>query len=262
MFKIINTFLIIIFSTCVFAEDACLDWFNEAKLKSSDKSCLSKCVIEEIDMSTFLCHNECEKLCRPKQTEKCETDQFWKNKIKSGRPKNWNNDFEQTTNWTKSESEKILEILNLLPDELKKIDFEGIYRMKKSSQIINPGSTASDGKTIVLFDRAFENPNWTAEEVLLHELGHVYYLLNLNAKEVLKFQNDLGWNYNKVTNEFSRQGSFVSSRAKESPEEDFAENFTFVLLNKKTLIKKDSIVGKWLLKKLGNDFKLKSGCVK
>ena len=38
----------------------CEDWFKSVKIS---KNCLSECLIAPINMSNYLCHNECESLC-------------------------------------------------------------------------------------------------------------------------------------------------------------------------------------------------------
>lgn len=43
----------------------CNDWFNEQKLKLNSDTCLSKCLVADVDMSTFSCRTKCESLCHP-----------------------------------------------------------------------------------------------------------------------------------------------------------------------------------------------------
>ena len=121
-----------------------------------------------MDMSTFSCSQQCKEFCKE---VKCEHHAFWKNKIKTGRPEKWETESEKTSEWTEEEKNQVAQILGQLPDELMNINFSGIYRMKKSVDIINPGTTLEDGHFIVLYDRAFGHTMWTTEEVLLHEIG-------------------------------------------------------------------------------------------
>lgn len=56
---------ILLFSTlCVspVLADTCSSWFEKAKVKK-DKSCLTKCISLEVDMSTFDCHDRCSEFC-------------------------------------------------------------------------------------------------------------------------------------------------------------------------------------------------------
>lgn len=42
--------------------DICDDWFIKSKIKKN-KNCLNSCVIHKVDLSTFVCHSICNKLC-------------------------------------------------------------------------------------------------------------------------------------------------------------------------------------------------------
>ena len=82
----IRFIILFVFAPYFCYASTCLDWFKESKISANDKTCLSQCTTLQVDMSTFSCRQDCEKFCKPK---KCETDLFWKNKIRKGRPKNW-----------------------------------------------------------------------------------------------------------------------------------------------------------------------------
>ncbi len=42
---------------------ACEDWFSSLKIKR-DKNCESLCRVAKVDMATYMCHNQCERLCK------------------------------------------------------------------------------------------------------------------------------------------------------------------------------------------------------
>lgn len=248
--------LVFLLATSAFAErDICLAWFKKTKVSSTDKECVYKCRTSSIDrdMSNALCVTECPKFCTPK---KCEPDSYWKAKIKTNRPKNWDFPSEQTISWTDSEQQQVLHILSRLPEKLKQIPLQGIYRMKTSVTRINPATTTEDGKNIVIYDRAFENPFWSTQEVIIHELGHVVYQ-NMGKAKQENYKVVMGW---KNQTETSRpQDNFISSAAKHSEQEDFAENFKFYLLDKDILKNKVKKAYHWLFKEYKN-IDLKKGC--
>lgn len=241
----------------VFAEDLCFKWFQTAKIKPDSKDCILQCAVIPVDMSTFTCASRCEEFCKK---SKCVADPVWAKKIKDGRPLNWTRKNEVTVKWTEVERQKILKILNRLPDELKNSSFEGFYRMKKSTDAINPATTDYSGKYIVIYDRAFENPFWTTESVITHELGHIIFL-NMSYRDQQKYSAALGWN-KALGFEEARPGPFISTRAKDDKNEDFAENFSFFLLDPSSLNSKVPIAYKWFSTQFSKDFKLKQDCEK
>ncbi|MFN3455333.1 MAG: hypothetical protein ACK41T_10275 [Pseudobdellovibrio sp.] len=130
-------------------------------------------------MATFSCNLRCEKYC----SSKCKIDPYWESKIKDGRPKLWDLSSEKTKEWSTSEREALEKILTRLPDDFKKISLDGIYRMGKSVQIVNPGTTYE--ASITLYDYAFQDPPFTLERVIVHELAHVIF--NKLTKRYFKF---------------------------------------------------------------------------
>ena len=165
---------------------------------------------------------------------------------------------EKSSEWSQSEKEQLTKILSRLPDELKKVPFDGIYRMQTSVAVINPATTSLMCTTVVIYDRAFNNLFWSFEDVVLHELGHVSYLY-LNNAERLSFKDQMGWRQS-LNGDSSREGDFVSSRAKDSPEEDFAESFLFFLKDPNFLKSKNIQAYEWLIKKYSVNFKYKKDC--
>ncbi len=60
--RIIAIALLVLFSVNAFA-DECEVWFLKSKVRPGTKNCEIECSIIRVDMGTFTCHDECEKLC-------------------------------------------------------------------------------------------------------------------------------------------------------------------------------------------------------
>lgn len=128
MSKLKYVFIILLFSRVTLANEVCRKWFDNSKLKPSDKNCQIRCVSLKIDMGTFDCAHYCDKFCN---LEECETDPYWNAKIKAGRPPNWNLASETSVEWSDGERRHVEKALSRLPEQLKSIPFDGLYRMKK-----------------------------------------------------------------------------------------------------------------------------------
>lgn len=44
----------------------CIEWFKDGNIKSNSKSCVLDCVTLQIDLTTFMCRDQCELLCNSK----------------------------------------------------------------------------------------------------------------------------------------------------------------------------------------------------
>lgn len=101
-------------------------------------------------------------------------------------------------------------------------------------------------------------PFFSTSRVIAHELGHVIHL-HLKKSEWRDYQTALKWK--KLENgSFSRPGKFISSRAKDSVEEDFGENIDAFLFEPDRLKETVPAAYGWISKKLPKGFKLKAGC--
>lgn len=254
-FSLLFFAMIFCFSCGAMAEDTCLDWFKNSGLSPASKDCVIKCDIRPKDMSTFTCADRCDEFCNP---QNCVHSIYWKAKIKAGRPEKWDLPSEASIAWAEKEQNKLMEFLDRLPDQMESISFDGFYRMKKSVDITNPATTATSGNSVVLYDRAFDNPFFSTSRVLAHELGHVIYL-SLSESERRGYQKALGWKSSDDESK-TRPGDFVSSRAKDSADEDFAENINFLLFEPDFLKVKVPAAFGWFSKKFNASFKLKEDC--
>lgn len=230
--------------------DQCVDWFKENKIFPTDKNCLNECVILPADMATFMCNLKCEKYCN----KKCEIDSFWKKKIKDGRPTDWNMKSEKSKSWTKEEKEQLEQLLSTLPEQFKSLPLDGIYKMEKSVQIVNPGTMQDNA--VVLYDAAFSDSPFNLENVIVHELAHVLYA-SMSKIDYKEYEKVMGWD-DKLAS--VRSGPFINSKAKDNPDEDFANNVENFLLNNEKLKNKVPTAYNWIVKKFSKDFKMKDKC--
>lgn len=67
--SIVIYFLIFLkFHTVLFASEPsknCVQWLKNNKINVESKSCEAECVIQMVDMSTYMCPNKCKILCKP-----------------------------------------------------------------------------------------------------------------------------------------------------------------------------------------------------
>lgn len=70
--RFIAIFLIVIWLPPALAKNVdpdCLDWFNRSKIEPRSKDCELNCATLMTDMGTFICPNQCDELCKPKEKE-------------------------------------------------------------------------------------------------------------------------------------------------------------------------------------------------
>lgn len=60
--------VILFYSIILKADSSCSDWFNSLAV-SQKPDCVSLCNVAKVDMSTFLCHQKCESLCKKADSE-------------------------------------------------------------------------------------------------------------------------------------------------------------------------------------------------
>ncbi|PIT99833.1 MAG: hypothetical protein COT74_08590 [Bdellovibrionales bacterium CG10_big_fil_rev_8_21_14_0_10_45_34] len=59
--------LLSIVSNATAADPDCVDWFRGSKLETGSKNCELNCATLMTDMGTFMCPNQCDELCKPKE---------------------------------------------------------------------------------------------------------------------------------------------------------------------------------------------------
>lgn len=131
--------------------------------------------------------------------------------------------------------------------------------MKKSIQIINPATTSEDGNAVVIYDRAFGNPTFSLDQVITHEIGHILYL-RLALADRDDYLHAMGWKSELGGSFTPRSNNFISSRSKDDPFEDFAENISFFLMAPMKLKSEVPKAHQWISIKFINNFKMKPEC--
>lgn len=226
----------------------CIDWFAHSKLKPGSKGCEVSCDALDVDLSTFMCHENCAEFCGSK---KCPESSFWKDKIKAGRPDKWLFTSEVSVEWAPEDKAKLKLILNRLPEQLRVKKLVGFYRMRKSVQIINPASEQSG--SIVFYDHAFDGM-FPTDEVVAHELAHVLAGSRLDA-----YKKAVGWHKVKGDGTWARPGGFVDSEGEDDPDEDFASSLSTYLIRPEKLKSVSPKAYEWISLNLPR-FKLSEEC--
>lgn len=236
------------------ADDGCSRWFTLTGISSSDKNCELKCASSSTDMSTFMCSSRCEKYCNNVALKKCEIKASWKRKIQSGLPPQWPYN-ETPSTLSATELDALKQILEKLSDHFPIDQLVGIYKLERPRSLFSIGtpSTYLEGK-IVLYQKAFDRPE-NLLRILVHELAHHLHEHDLKA-EFLDYKSSLKW-----TTQDSRPGPFIDSDSKDSPEEDFANNFENYVLAPKKLSDRVPRAFEWMQKRLKNKFQMKE-CAK
>ncbi len=224
-------------------DSKCEAWFKNGKIDRKSKKCVLKCSVLQVDMDTFACPLECEKLC----DDPCkESERFWKNKLKDGRPNLWPNTTEKSKQWSEKEKELVTKALSKMPKVLK-FELVELYRMDKSKDFPNPSSHGSH--YITLYDSAFDSGN-DLLRILFHELAHELYG-TFSQEDIKSYYISAMWSQERKEREPSTMRSdstFVRSDGRTSPEEDFANNMEFYLFNPVQLKKHWSPVFEWIKK--------------
>lgn len=243
-------------SAVSYAGDDCLDWFRDSGVLPNSKDCPIKCNLIDMDMNTFMCPNRCDEFCKP--APKCKPDPFWLKQIRSGRPEGWPNDSEMSAPWTTGDREILASALGQLPGDFKTKNLKGIFRMKKSIEIINPGTT-TDG-AIALYDRAFGGP-FSLGRVVAHELAHLYYSA-MKQDQQRGYLNLAGWEFQGRGRPMkpNEDRQFVNKDAMSSPEEDFAHNVDTYLFEPNRLKSLSPKIFKWVENHFSKKFSLKTEC--
>lgn len=230
----------------------CRSWFQSAKINPNEKSCEGACALIPYGTKTFYCNTYCALLCTT--PEPCPLPDFIRQKIKDGYPSNWEFSSElmgkNSAGWPVEDRRKLEKELRRLPKQLQNGPFEGFFRLRKSVQIINPGSEYK-GK-IAFYDHAFDG-EFPLDEVVIHEIAHTLYSKNEN-----EFLRALGWKRPRAyQGEWYRSGEFLDRDAINSPSEDFASLMTEFLKRPENLRKRIPAVHAWFKKTFSDSFKLK-----
>ncbi|UXR65838.1 hypothetical protein EZJ49_06200 [Bdellovibrio bacteriovorus] len=181
----------------------------------------------------------------------------WSGRFKSQMPTDWPHTKESFKDWKIDEKERVLEILEKAPEELLSKNIIGIYRADKSRQEPNP-ATSADG-VVVIYDSAFKKP-YDLQRVLYHELAHQMYI-DLSDKDAEDYRWSTSWwpVRDRKNTYVSRSDGYVQDDGRDSPEEDYANNIEFYLVEPETLKKVTPNAYNWIKRRFGDKFKIRNG---
>lgn len=243
--RVMLKLILLLVSTLSFSSDnSCKKWFNKSKIKIG-KSCILQCSSLITDMNTFQCPNQCDQLCST-----CPQRTNLKTLIKPKMFFKKDNRAISTLPFTQEQKNLLESALKRIPDSLIGKNLKGIVKMKKPMNIFTQrdGMSYIDGY-IVVYEPSFDSPK-NLEKKLVHELSHHFHE-NQGKKKFKQYKKKVRWSTH------SRPGSFLSSDAENSPEEDFAVNFEHYLTNPKKLKSTVPEIHKWFRSNIEPQYKLK-----
>ncbi len=234
------------FSLAVHADKNCEDWFRSLKLKPGTSECEIKCSMAKNGMGTFDCTDRCEDFCHFPAKSKCKLEVYWQQKL---------NAKAEPFSRLASRDRRIVErALSKMPRSFRPSKLKAIAMASGNGGIITGYSPAvSSDEYIILFPSAFAKPI-EIPRILAHELAH-FLSQGEWAAQFRDYQRSSGWKSNSV-----REGGFVESDGKSSPEEDFANNIEFYLFERATLKAKSPEILVWLEKNMSSLLKLEKEC--
>ena len=175
--------------------------------------------------------------------------------IKDGLPTEWPHKIEKSQKWTTEEINRLIEAIEGLPDYLKSILINGIYRLQKSKDISNP-ATNSDKAEIVLYDEAFSR-NRNLSRIVAHEFAHQHYAA-LTKEEKLDYRIAAEWHTEVKSGKvywLPREKGYIEPDGIESAEEDYANNLEHFIHNSVKLKEISPKIYNWFYKKYPNKTK-------
>lgn len=241
----LNNSLLFVF-ICIFTigikADVCSNWFQKLSLKPTTKNCLSICNTSETDMATFLCHNECEKLC----THKKKLCTFDKSKIQFGKiPNHWPWPDQKPLKPSDYEANLVESALATISPELMK-HISGIYFFEKPKDLFSAGTETSYFENQIIVYKKALTSSANLNEKIIHELGHSLH----EGPERKSFSE-----YTKK--HFQKDRYYITADSKFSPEEDFATNFEIYVTNPSLLKKELLNVFNWFNSKFSTKYNLR-----
>lgn len=183
--------------------------------------------------------------------------EYSKKRFKKGRPANWPHNIEKASSWTDEETERIVEVLEELPEVLLSKVIVGIYRLKRSKDYPNPASS-SDG-VIVIYDSSFDLSR-NLGRIIAHELSHQNFK-DLSKDEKQDYRRATGWRL-KIESDrnvywVGRKDGYVEEDGKISYEEDYSNNLEHYLYDPDKLKRVTPSAYEWIKKHFGDGFQIK-----
>ncbi len=183
-----------------------------------------------------------------------ETDELWLKKFSDSAPVQWPHKNEKFKKWSMADKEKILEVLSTFPKEFIDSKIVSIHRGLTSKDAPNP-ATSADG-IITVYDSALTK-DYNLQRVLAHEFAHQSYL-DLTDEDRRDYQFSTNWILlDERSNSYvSRKDGYVQDDGRGSPEEDYANNIEFYLIEPDQLKKITPNAYEWIKRRFGDKFKL------
>ena len=176
--------------------------------------------------------------------------------IKNGLPTEWPHKNEKSQKWSVEEINRLIEVIEALPDYLRSIHFNGIYRLQKSKDSSNPATNSSKAE-IILYDEAFSK-NRNLSRIVAHEFAHQLYD-KMTDKEKLDYRRATGasldYKLNGDIDWVGRDNGYIEPDGRSSFEEDFANNLEYFIYNSDKLKIITPSAYNWLNNKYGSKTK-------
>ncbi len=177
------------------------------------------------------------------------TDGPFKTVFADKMPKGWPHKKEEFRGCTAKEKNNITEILKSIPVVLTQVGEVTILCAKKSQYKNNPATSAPSNKIIVLYNSAMGQ---NLKRILIHELAHIIYA-NLSTKERDSYWQSSGWNTQNPSKEPTISRKLFSAPDEAfSPEEDFANNVEYSLIEPTSFKKQFGDIDAWITNFLGD----------
>ena len=175
-------------------------------------------------------------------------------------PKGWPHKSEKSLHWSNEKKQKVIDAIELIPNQLLVNKLKGIYLFDKSKDFPNPGSSAEG--IIVLYNTAFDESR-NLSRIITHELAHQLYY-SLAAEQRLGYgRAGAEWD-TKLADDHTiywvpRETGYVENDGRHLLEEDYANNLEYFLFDSDTLKTTTPKAYQWIKKNFGESFKLKGG---
>ncbi|MGE3760584.1 MAG: hypothetical protein AB7H97_22660 [Pseudobdellovibrionaceae bacterium] len=244
MLNLLSVFVITLFAS-LFVEAACPS--SQYQVKGHFRSGYTRSDGSVVKATTVKTH--CKQLSKGYQ--------YLQSRFAEGVPIGWPHKTEKVRNWTEAEKQRLIEIIEELPDSLLSRAFKNIYRLQKSKDFPNP-ATSADG-VIVVYDSSFD-PARDLGRILAHELSHQSFL-ELSEEDQQDYRRATGWTVQFERDQklywIPRKDGYVEDDGRISYGEDYANNLEYFLYDPDKLKKVTPSAYKWFEKRFGKGFKLK-----
>lgn len=184
-----------------------------------------------------------------------KTDEVWLPRLHSSFPGERPQPLEKAKPWSEEERERLLEVLNELPESIVNSKVRAFVRAVKSKVPNNPATW--DNGYIFLYDEAFHQKH-TLGRIVAHEMAHqVFRDLPGERQEDYRFATNWYATDSAGSMFIQRTEGYVQDDGRVSPEEDFANNVEYLLFDEPKLLKETPQAHRWLKSYFGDKFKIR-----